>query len=70
MTQARQLALLPLLTDLTQELDDDERYRRLLEGLRTLLPCDATALLRLDGADLVPVAVSGLTPDTLGRRFP
>lgn len=71
MTQARQLAaLLPLLTDLTQELADDERYRRLLEGLRTLMPCDATALLRLDGADLVPVAVSGLTPDTLGRRFP
>lgn len=71
MTQPHQLAaLLPLLTDLTRDLDDDERYRRLLAGLRTLLPCDATALLRLDGADLVPVAVSGLTPDTLGRRFP
>lgn len=71
MTHARQLAaLLPLITDLTQELDDETRYRRLLEGLRVLLPCDATALLRLDGTDLVPVAASGLSPDTLGRRFP
>lgn len=70
MTQANQLsALLPLLTDLTQELPDVERFRRLLEGLRAVLPCDATALLRLEGDDLVPVAINGLSPDTLGRRF-
>ncbi|PPU77521.1 MULTISPECIES: nitric oxide reductase transcriptional regulator NorR [Xanthomonas] len=70
MTQSSQLlALLPLLSDLTQDLPDADRYRRLLEGFRTLLPCDAAALLRLEGQDLVPVAVDGLTPDTMGRRF-
>jgi anaerobic nitric oxide reductase transcription regulator len=34
-----------------------------------LFDCDACALLRLDGEALVPLAVSGLRHDTLGRRF-
>ncbi|WP_296264490.1 nitric oxide reductase transcriptional regulator NorR [Pseudomonas sp. UBA6562] len=62
-------ALLPLVRDLSRELPENERYRRLLQALRDLLPCDAAALLRLDGEWLVPLAVDGLTPDTLGRRF-
>jgi anaerobic nitric oxide reductase transcription regulator len=62
-------ALLPLVSDLSRELPEPERYRRLLEAMRTLLPCDATALLRLDGEWLVPLAVDGLSTDTLGRRF-
>lgn len=37
--------------------------------MRQLFPCDAVALLRLDGEVLVPLAVEGLSPDTLGRRF-
>jgi anaerobic nitric oxide reductase transcription regulator len=37
--------------------------------MRALLPCDAAALLRLDGEWLVPLAVDGLSTDTLGRRF-
>ncbi|SDO42193.1 anaerobic nitric oxide reductase transcription regulator [Pseudomonas jinjuensis] len=61
--------LLPLVADLSRELPESERYRRLLEALRQLLPCDATALLRLDGEQLVPLAVDGLSADTLGRRF-
>jgi len=61
--------LLPLVADLARELPESERYRRLLHALRTLLPCDAAALLRLDGEWLVPLAVDGLSPDTLGRRF-
>ncbi|WP_025129482.1 nitric oxide reductase transcriptional regulator NorR [Pseudomonas sp. PH1b] len=61
--------LLPLVTDLSRELPESERYRRLLEALRALLPCDAAALLRLDGEWLVPLAVNGLSTDTLGRRF-
>ncbi|MBS7456011.1 nitric oxide reductase transcriptional regulator NorR [Coralloluteibacterium stylophorae] len=70
MTRPRQLAaLLPLMADLAQDLPDAERYRRLLQGLRALLPSDAAALLRLDGDSLVPLAVDGLTADTLGRRF-
>ncbi|EIK97650.1 anaerobic nitric oxide reductase transcription regulator [Pseudomonas sp. M47T1] len=62
-------ALLPLVSDLSRELPEQERYRRLLQALRTLLPCDATALLRLEGEWLVPLAVDGLSTDTLGRRF-
>ncbi len=62
-------ALVPLVDDLSRELPDSERYRRLLEAVRALLPCDAAALLRLDGDWLVPVAVNGLSSDTLGRRF-
>ena len=62
-------ALLPLVADLSRELPEGERYRRLLEAMRALLPCDAAALLRLDGEWLVPLAVDGLSTDTLGRRF-
>lgn len=62
-------ALLPLVSDLSRDLPDQERYRRLLQAMRSLLPCDAAALLRLDGEWLVPLAVDGLSTDTLGRRF-
>uniref|UniRef100_UPI000D39F0CB nitric oxide reductase transcriptional regulator NorR n=1 Tax=unclassified Variovorax TaxID=663243 RepID=UPI000D39F0CB len=62
-------ALLPLMADLAQDLPEAERHRRLLETLRVLLPCDATAMLRLEGGWLVPLAVNGLAGDTLGRRF-
>ncbi len=61
--------IVPLVDDLARELPDGERYRRLLEAVRALLPCDAAALLRLDGTTLVPLAVNGLSHDTLGRRF-
>ena len=62
-------ALLPLVDDLSRELSEGERYRRLLSALRTLIPCDASALLRLEGEQLIPLAVDGLSTDTLGRRF-
>lgn len=62
-------ALVPLVDDLSRELPDSERYRRLLEAMQALLPCDAVALLKLDGDWLVPLAVNGLSSDTLGRRF-
>ncbi|MEF7614395.1 nitric oxide reductase transcriptional regulator NorR [Aquincola sp. MAHUQ-54] len=62
-------AVVPLVADLSRDLPEAERFRRLLEGLRTLLPCDAVALLRLEGDTLRPLAIDGLSPDTLGRRF-
>ncbi|PLZ02147.1 nitric oxide reductase transcriptional regulator NorR [Burkholderia sp. WAC0059] len=63
-------ALVPLIADLAQDdLPAELRYQRLLDALRRLLPCDAIALLRLDGGALVPLAVLGLSADTLGRRF-
>ena len=62
-------ALLPLMEDLSRDLPDAERYRRLLETSRCLFPSDAAALLRLEGDFLIPVAIDGLSSDTLGRRF-
>lgn len=61
--------LTPLILDLSRELTDRERYRRLLRSLLTLFPGDAAALLRLEGDTLVPLAIDGLSSDTLGRRF-
>jgi anaerobic nitric oxide reductase transcription regulator len=58
-----------LLADLGGELSREGRYRRLLESVQRLVPCDATALLQLEGDTLVPLAVDGLTEDALGRRF-
>jgi anaerobic nitric oxide reductase transcription regulator len=51
------------------EPDAELGYHRLLTAVRRLVRCDAAALLRLDGACLVPVAVDGLSDDALGRRF-
>ena len=67
-------ALLPLVAELSSQLPETERYRRLLAALRTVLPADAAALLRCERAEsgdawLRPLAIDGLSPDTLGRRF-
>ena len=62
--------LLPLARDMTASLSSDDRLRRLVAVVHRALPCDAVALLRLEGDDLVPVASRGLAEDTLGRRFP
>lgn len=61
--------LLPLIDDLARELPEAERYRRLLDALFSLMPCDAIALLKLEGDQLVPLAAIGLSADVLGRRF-
>lgn len=58
-----------LVDDLSLELPSSERYQRLLLVIRKLVSCDAVALLRLEGDYLVPLAVNGLSKDTLGRRF-
>lgn len=66
-------AMLPVLVRLVESLPRDmpqqARYRQLLTALRELFGCDAAALLRLEGDWLTPLAVDGLSPDTLGRRF-
>ena len=67
-------ALLPLVGELSVHVPESERYRRLLSALRTVLPADAAALLRYETdaqgiAWLRPLAIDGLSPDTLGRRF-
>ena len=73
MTQADLGAVVPLLhaaCDLSANLDEHERYRRLLRHIRAVIPYDAAAFLRLEAdGSLAPVAVSGLVPETMGRRF-
>jgi anaerobic nitric oxide reductase transcription regulator len=62
--------LLPLARDMTASLSRDDRLRRLVAAVHRALPCDAVALLRLEGEELVPVATRGLVEGALGRRFP
>lgn len=62
-------ALLPLIDDLASEISEQERLQRLLRAISALLPCDAIALLRLEGEALVPIAAKGLSKDIYGRRF-
>jgi len=58
-----------IVTDLTEAMPRERRYERLLDAFRASFPCDAIALLELDGGVLVPRAVQGFSRDTLGRRF-
>jgi len=69
MTSARVDDLLPLALDMTASLSAQDRTRRLVDVVRRALPCDAAALLRLEGDELVPVACHGLAEDVHGRRF-
>ena len=62
-------ALQRIAVDLTESLGAAHRYERLLEVVRSVLPCDATALLLLRDGELVPLAVHGLSPQVLGMRF-
>ncbi len=62
-------ALLPLLGDLALELPAEQRYYRVLDALRELVPSDALALLRLEHGELIPVAAHGLASDAMARRY-
>jgi anaerobic nitric oxide reductase transcription regulator len=61
--------LVDVALDLSVNLADGERYQRLVAVARRIVPCDAIALLRLDGEVLVPVAVDGLRGEAIARRF-
>lgn len=56
--------------DLARKLPAKVRFQRLLEAVQATFPCDAVALLQLDGDELVPRSVRGLRPEAVGRRFP
>ncbi|MFT6914324.1 MAG: anaerobic nitric oxide reductase transcription regulator [Motiliproteus sp.] len=61
--------LTSIVSDLSRDLPGEQRYRNLLDALLKLFPCDAAALLKLEGTQLRPLAFEGLSADTLGRRF-
>ncbi len=69
MTTTDLALLLPIARDMTASLSGADRLRNLVQAVHRALPCDAVALLRVDGTALVPVAQRGLVEDVLGRRF-
>lgn len=54
---------------MSASLTSADRAQRLVDAVMRALPADAAVLLRLDGADLVPLAARGVSADVLGRRF-
>lgn len=61
--------LLSIAVDLTASLVSGDRLQRLVDAVRAAIPCDAAAVLALNGDELIPLAVHGLAPEVLGRRF-
>ncbi len=61
--------LLHLACNLTASLAAEDRYRRLLDVVQRVIPCQSAALLRCDGDALVPLAFTGLVPELAGRRL-
>ena len=61
--------LLGVARDLTSSLATSDRYTRLLDAVRRVIPCDAACLLRVDGPYLTPVAGFGLSSSALSRRY-
>lgn len=62
-------ALLAIAIDLTASVAAEDRLGRLLDAVRSAIPCDAAAVLEVHGDELVPRATHGLAPEVLGRRF-
>ena len=62
-------AVIELALDLATSLNTRDRYDRLLDTVRKTIICDAVALLSFHGDVLKPIALQGLSRDTLGRRF-
>ena len=61
--------LLSIASDLTAALTAKDRYHRLLESLRRVIPYDAASLLRVQGDELSVIVAHGLKPDAFERRF-
>lgn len=58
-----------MVSDLSRELSPEKRYQRLLSTFRSTFPCDAAALLRMEGEALIPLATDGLAEEVWGRQF-
>ncbi len=62
-------ALVAAAADLTADLSAEARYQRLVTAVKTVFPCDAAAVLTLRDHTLVPAAITGLLPETMGQVF-
>lgn len=59
-----------IVADLSRHLLPEVRYQRLLSTVRKTFPCDATALLRLEGDALIPLATDGLAEEARAGNLP
>ncbi|MDX6041798.1 nitric oxide reductase transcriptional regulator NorR [Scandinavium lactucae] len=62
-------ALARIAIELQSDIGHPDRFSRLITTLRNLLGCDASALLRYEAHQFIPLAIDGLSQDVLGRRF-
>lgn len=62
-------ALIELSLNLAQSLTGNDRFDNLLSTIRKTIACDAVVMLAMKGQYLEPLALQGLSKDTLGRRF-
>ena len=62
-------AVIGLAVDLASSLTTKDRFDRLLDNVRKIIACDAVVLLSYHSDILKPIALQGLSRDTLGRRF-
>jgi anaerobic nitric oxide reductase transcription regulator len=69
MSQISSSAIIELALNLAGSLNTKDRFDRLLDTVRKTIVCDAVALLSYHGEILKPIALQGLSRDTLGRRF-
>jgi len=69
MNKITSTALIELALDLAKSLSTNDRFDRLLDTVRKTIQCDAVALLSYHQDILKPLALQGLSRDTLGRRF-
>lgn len=61
--------LVEMTIGLASGLNDQDRFNKLLDTIRKTIQCDSVVLLSIQGDTLTPLAMQGLTRDTLGRRF-
>jgi anaerobic nitric oxide reductase transcription regulator len=69
MSQISSSAIIELALNLAGSLNTKDRFDRLLDTVRKTIACDSVALLSYHGEILKPIALQGLSRDTLGRRF-
>ena len=69
MAEIHSTLLLEVALDLANSIGNEDRFDRLLTGIRKAINCDAVALLAAGKEVLTPLAIQGLSADTLGRRF-
>ena len=62
-------ALADIAGDLSSSLATRDRYERLLQAVRRVVPCDAACLMALEGDELVPLAAHGLLPQAMRTRY-